>query len=140
MEAIPKLAMVSFDPKQSPENLDFASKLRQQIAEKFGEDPNTFAKEIKELETLRANSCIRISETIDGVATLKKYYCQLIFLQNRYRKPFNVMYRWVRYRYYWNKNMSKCNKRQGVVHTGIPVPVIIQYRYRSGKYLSLYVG
>ena len=84
MEAIPKLSMVGFDPKQSPENLDLAAKLRQLIAERFGEDPGAFATEIKELETLRANSCIRMSETIDGVATLKKYYCQLIFLQNRY--------------------------------------------------------
>ncbi len=85
MEAIPKLAMVSFDAKQSPENLDLAAKLRHLIAEKFGEDPSAFAAEIRELETLRANSCIRMSETIEGVATLKKYYCQLIFLQNRYR-------------------------------------------------------
>jgi tyrosine-protein phosphatase non-receptor type 23 len=85
MEAIPKLSMVCFDAKLSPENLDLAAKLRQVIGEKFGEDPGAFAAEIKELETLRANSCIRISETIDGVATLKKYYCQLIFLQNRFR-------------------------------------------------------
>jgi hypothetical protein len=90
MEAIPKLSMVGFDPKQSPENLDLAAKLRQLIAERFGEDPGAFAAEIKELETLRANSCIRMSETIDGVATLKKYYCQLIFLQNRYRN--HVLY------------------------------------------------
>ena len=33
---------------------------------------------------LRANTCIRVSETIDGVAALKRYYCQLIFLQNRF--------------------------------------------------------
>ena len=85
MEAIPKLSMVSFDPKQSPENLDFKAKLCNLIGEKFGENPSAFAAEIKELETLRANSCIRMSETIEGVATLKKYYCQLIFLQNRYR-------------------------------------------------------
>ena len=32
----------------------------------------------------RANTCIRVSETIDGVAALKRYYCQLIFLQNRF--------------------------------------------------------
>ena len=53
MEAIPKLPMLSFQAKTSPENVDFASKLRQIIAEKFGENPSSFADEIKELESLR---------------------------------------------------------------------------------------
>ena len=53
MEAIPKLPMISFQAKTSPENVDFASKLRQLIAEKFGENPTAFANEIKEMETLR---------------------------------------------------------------------------------------
>lgn len=53
MEAVPRLPMLSFEAKTSPENVDFASKLRQLIVTNFGEDPASFAKEIKELETLR---------------------------------------------------------------------------------------
>ena len=53
MEAIPRLPMLSFQAKTSPENVDFASKLRQIIMEKFGENPTGFAEEIKELESLR---------------------------------------------------------------------------------------
>lgn len=53
MEAIPKLPMISFMAKTSPENLNLSSKLRQLIAEKFGETPSAFANEIKEIETLR---------------------------------------------------------------------------------------
>ena len=69
----------------SPENVDFASKIRQLIMASFGEDPASFSKEIKELETLRANSCIRVAETIDGIATLKRYFCQLSFLKSRFK-------------------------------------------------------
>ena len=53
MEAIPKLPMLSFQAKTSPENIDFSAKLRQIIAEKFGENPAGFAEEIKEIESLR---------------------------------------------------------------------------------------
>ena len=53
MEAVPRLPMLSFEAKASPENVDFAAKLRQLIVTNFGEDPASFAKEIKELETLR---------------------------------------------------------------------------------------
>ena len=45
--------MMHFELKTSPENVDFASKIRQLIVTNFGEDPASFAKEIKELETLR---------------------------------------------------------------------------------------
>ena len=85
MEAVQKLQMISFDAKLSPENVDFGSKLRHFIQTKFGEEPDSFANEIRELEVLRANSCIRISESIDGAATLKKYYCQLNFLKSRFK-------------------------------------------------------
>ena len=53
MEAVPRLPMMHFELKTSPENVDFASKIRQLIVTNFGEDPASFAKEIKELETLR---------------------------------------------------------------------------------------
>lgn len=53
MEAVPRLPMMSFELKTSPENVDFAAKLKQIIITNFGEDPASFSKEIKELETLR---------------------------------------------------------------------------------------
>ena len=31
----------------------------------------------------RSNSCIRVTDSIDGLAVLKKYYCQLLFIKNR---------------------------------------------------------
>ena len=52
MEAVPRLPMISFDQKVSPENVDFAPKLKQLIAI-VGEDPSSFEKEIKDLESLR---------------------------------------------------------------------------------------
>ena len=52
MEAVPRLPMINFEHKISPENVDFASKLKQLISS-VGEDPATFEMEIRELETLR---------------------------------------------------------------------------------------
>jgi tyrosine-protein phosphatase non-receptor type 23 len=53
MEAVPRLPMMDFELKTSPDNVDFASKLRDLIVTNFGEDPSSFSKEIKELESLR---------------------------------------------------------------------------------------
>ena len=52
MEAVPRLPMINFSLKVSPENVDFSSKLKQLI-NSVGEDASGFDKEIKELETLR---------------------------------------------------------------------------------------
>ena len=84
MEAVPRLPMISFELKTSKENPDFNKVVRRLIAE-LGEDPAGFDKEIKELESLRANTCIRASESVEGVAVAKKYYCQLLFLKNRFK-------------------------------------------------------
>lgn len=59
------------------------SLLFQQIREHFNEDPNSYANEIKELETLRASAC-HPPQDFSGCSLLKKYYCQLLFLQNRF--------------------------------------------------------
>jgi hypothetical protein len=53
--------------------------------DRYREDPNTFTKEISELETLRANACIRPTQDFSGVAAVQKYYCQLQFLKNRFK-------------------------------------------------------
>lgn len=76
--------MIDFELKTSKENPDFNNQLRKLIAG-LGEDPSGFDKEIKEIESLRANSCIRPSESVEGVATAKKYYCQLLFLKNKFK-------------------------------------------------------
>lgn len=55
----------------------------QYIAECYQEDPETFSKEIYELETLRAAAYNpSIDET--GYNVIKRYYCQLHSLQNRF--------------------------------------------------------
>ena len=45
----------------------------------------------------RATSCIRVAESVDGVATLKKYFCQLTFLKSRFKlgaeSPFQFSWR-----------------------------------------------
>ena len=83
MEACPKLPMIHFDLKFSPDNGDFAHRLKQLIYDRYREDPNGFAKEISELETLRANACIRPTQDFAGVSNVKRYYSQLQFLKNR---------------------------------------------------------
>ena len=96
MEAVPRLPMINFDLKTSPENPDF-SKIKHLIAG-IGENPSGFDKEIKELETLRSFSCVRPTESVEGVAAAKKYYCQLLFLRNRFKlggseSPFQFKWR-----------------------------------------------
>ncbi|XP_059485040.1 tyrosine-protein phosphatase non-receptor type 23 isoform X2 [Neocloeon triangulifer] len=83
MEAVPRLPMLSFELKQSPENTEFGHKLRSYIRDYYHEDPETYSKEIHELEGLRA-SAIRVSKDVEGCALLKKYYCQLNFLLSRF--------------------------------------------------------
>jgi tyrosine-protein phosphatase non-receptor type 23 len=103
MEAVPRLPMLSFELKQSPENTEFGHKLRsvigktvthpdwafevcfclQYIRDYYHEDPESYSKEIHELEGLRA-AAIRVSKDVDGVSLLKRYYCQLHNLQSRF--------------------------------------------------------
>ncbi|XP_031622159.1 tyrosine-protein phosphatase non-receptor type 23 isoform X2 [Contarinia nasturtii] len=82
MEAVPKVPMLHFDLKQTQQKSSF-SRLKQYIAEYYQEDPETFSKEIYELETLRAAAYNpSIDET--GYNVIKRYYCQLHSLQNRF--------------------------------------------------------
>lgn len=55
----------------------------QYIAECYQEDPETFSKEIYELETLRA-AAYNPSNDVNGCNLIKRYYCQLHSLQNRF--------------------------------------------------------
>ncbi|KAK4036584.1 hypothetical protein OUZ56_028630 [Daphnia magna] len=83
MEGVPKLYMLRTALKTSPERTDFSRKIKWQIREHFNEDPSSYANETRELETLRAAAC-HPPQDFTGCALLKKYYCQLNFLQNRF--------------------------------------------------------
>ncbi|BES89352.1 BRO1 [Nesidiocoris tenuis] len=84
MEAVPRLPMINFDLKISPDRppVDF-SKLKQYIRDFYNEDPESYATEIRNLESLRANA-VRPVKDVTGCLVLKKYFCQLHFLQSRF--------------------------------------------------------
>ena len=51
----------------------------------YQEDPDTFTKELEGIGNLRTKSCIVPKADIEGIAALKKYYCQLHFIQTRFK-------------------------------------------------------
>ncbi|XP_050079979.1 tyrosine-protein phosphatase non-receptor type 23 [Anopheles maculipalpis] len=82
MEAVPRMPMVSFELKTSPEPTNFSA-LKQYIAEYYQEDPASYSKECYQLEQLRGNA-VRPTRDVDGTATIRRYYCQLHSIQNRF--------------------------------------------------------
>ncbi|KMY99626.1 tyrosine-protein phosphatase non-receptor type 23 [Drosophila simulans] len=80
MEAVPRLHMLWFALKSSPEGTSFAA-LKKYIAEFYHEDPEAYSKEVHALETLRNQA---MHTTKDGAPVMKRYYCQLHALQNRF--------------------------------------------------------
>ncbi|KAH8404540.1 hypothetical protein KR222_011850 [Zaprionus bogoriensis] len=80
MEAVPRLHMLWFALKSSPEGTSFAP-LKKYIAEFYHEDAEAYSKEVHALETLR-NQAMRTTK--DGAPVMKRYYCQLHALQNRF--------------------------------------------------------
>ncbi|XP_017487965.1 PREDICTED: tyrosine-protein phosphatase non-receptor type 23 isoform X1 [Rhagoletis zephyria] len=80
MEAVPRLHMLWFVLKSSPTGTSFAN-LKKYIAEFYQEDPEAYSKEVFALETLR-NQALHPGK--DKCAILKRYYCQLHSLQNRF--------------------------------------------------------
>jgi len=85
MEAAPKLPMLQYELKSSPDNLDFIHKLKALIQGHYNEDPDSFAKELEELAKLRSYACIRPVSDYSGISLLKRYYAQLHLLQNRFK-------------------------------------------------------
>ncbi|KAF7990774.1 hypothetical protein HCN44_000579 [Aphidius gifuensis] len=83
MEAVPRLPMLSFELKISPEPTSFGSKLKQYIRDFYNEDPESYTNEIYQLENLRAMA-VRPPIAVIGCSLLKKYYCQLHFVQSRF--------------------------------------------------------
>lgn len=84
MEAVPRLPMICFDLKVSPDRhpADFG-KLKQYIRDFYHEDPESYNTEIHKLESLRAMA-VRPATDVTGCSVLKRYYCQLHFLQSRF--------------------------------------------------------
>ncbi|XP_055621226.1 tyrosine-protein phosphatase non-receptor type 23 isoform X2 [Toxorhynchites rutilus septentrionalis] len=82
MEAVPRMPMVSFELKVCPDATSFGP-LKQYIAEYYHEDPDSYSKECYQLEQLRS-SAARPSQDVEGTAVLKRYYCQLHSIQNRF--------------------------------------------------------
>ncbi|XP_043498928.1 tyrosine-protein phosphatase non-receptor type 23 isoform X1 [Polistes fuscatus] len=83
MEAVPRLPMISFYLKVSPEPITFGPKLKQYIRDFYNEDPESYTNEIHQLESLRTMA-VRPPLDMAGCLLLKKYYCQLHFLQSRF--------------------------------------------------------
>lgn len=83
MEAVPRLPMLSFDLKVSPEATAFGPKLKQYIRDVYHEDPEMYSNEIHTLEGLRAAAVCSVRD-VTGCSALKRYYCQLHFLQSRF--------------------------------------------------------
>ncbi|XP_061395463.1 tyrosine-protein phosphatase non-receptor type 23 [Musca vetustissima] len=82
MEAVPRLHMLWFPSKSSPEGTSFAG-LKRYIAEFYQENPDNYSKELYALETLRNQA---LNTPKDNCAILKRYFCQLESLLNRFPK------------------------------------------------------
>ncbi|EZA50853.1 Tyrosine-protein phosphatase non-receptor type [Ooceraea biroi] len=83
MEAVPRLPMIWFQVKVSPEPTTFGPKLKQYIRDFYNEDPESYSNEMHQLESLRSMA-VRPPVDMAGCVLLKKYYCQLHFLQSRF--------------------------------------------------------
>ncbi|CAH0748653.1 unnamed protein product [Diatraea saccharalis] len=83
MEAVPKLPLISFELKTSPENTHFGPKLKQYISEAYREDPESYSNEIHQLEGLRS-AAVRPSLDTTGLSALLRYFCQLRAIQSRF--------------------------------------------------------
>lgn len=82
MEAVPRLHMLWFALKTSPEGTSFAN-LKRFIAGNYKENAENFSKDVHALEVLR-NTAMRPAKDVQGCATLKRYYCQLSSILNRF--------------------------------------------------------
>ncbi|XP_060801444.1 tyrosine-protein phosphatase non-receptor type 23 isoform X1 [Amyelois transitella] len=83
MEAVPKLPMLSFELKSSPESTHFGPKLKQYISEVYREDPDSYSNEMHQLEGLRSAAVRPISD-ITGLSVMNRYFCQLRAMQSRF--------------------------------------------------------
>lgn len=97
MEAVPKLPLINFELKVSPENTHFGPKLKQYIAEAYREDPDSYSNEIHQLESLRS-AAVRPTTDSAGLFAMTRYFCQLRAIQSRFPmvkgQPVAVTFTW----------------------------------------------
>ncbi|XP_065207799.1 tyrosine-protein phosphatase non-receptor type 23-like [Planococcus citri] len=84
MEAVPRLPMLCFELKSNPQkHAEFGPDLMNLIRFHYQEDPSNYTNEIQSLEKLRQQA-MNPTKDVDGCAILKRYFCQLHFLQKRF--------------------------------------------------------
>ncbi|XP_045514066.1 tyrosine-protein phosphatase non-receptor type 23 isoform X2 [Pieris brassicae] len=112
MEAVPKLAFISFELKISPESTHFGPRLKQYIAEVYREDPESYAAEMHQLEGMRS-AAVRPTVDSAGLKALNRYFCQLRAMQSRFPmakgQPAACMFVWKDL--YANMNLSLADLR-----------------------------
>ncbi|UJR14946.1 hypothetical protein I4U23_001927 [Adineta vaga] len=83
MEGCPRLSAIGFDPKVSIETVNLCEKIPSYIASTYQESGDKYASECEQMNRLRQNT---INSTADqsGIQLLKRYFCQLQLLRNRF--------------------------------------------------------
>ncbi|XP_036357587.1 tyrosine-protein phosphatase non-receptor type 23 isoform X2 [Octopus sinensis] len=84
MEAVPRMPMLCFSLKHSPEYVEFGPVLKKIIREQYSEDPALYNKACNDLEHMR-QVAVSVPRDFTGCSTLKRYYAQLQFLQSRFK-------------------------------------------------------
>ncbi|GAB1597660.1 tyrosine-protein phosphatase non-receptor type 23-like [Argonauta hians] len=84
MEAVPRMPMLCFSLKHSPEYVEFGPVLKKIIQEQYSEDPALYNKACSDLEHMR-QIAVSVPRDFTGCSTLKRYYAQLQFLQSRFK-------------------------------------------------------
>ncbi|ESN98810.1 hypothetical protein HELRODRAFT_67421 [Helobdella robusta] len=98
MEGVPRLPMINFDLKLSTKHVEFSSAIQNFISENYLEDAEKFNRECLEIEKLREQAT-SVSLDFIGCSSLKKYFCQIEFLLNRFLikdggDAFNISFSW----------------------------------------------
>lgn len=86
MEACPKLEMFALPQTVSAqESSSLGLVINKLIRLQFNENPDDFKQEVAKFTSLRNSSCLRICVSESALKNLKRYYCQLHFLRNRFK-------------------------------------------------------
>ncbi|CAF3354792.1 unnamed protein product [Rotaria socialis] len=83
MEGCPRLAAIGFDPKVSIESVDLCEKIPNYITANYQENGSKYSHECEQMNRLRQTT-INSSADEAGIQLLKRYYCQLQLLRNRF--------------------------------------------------------
>ncbi|CAF0888609.1 unnamed protein product [Adineta steineri] len=83
MEGCPRLPAIGFDPKVSIESVNLCEKIPSYITSTYQEAGDKYSNECEQMNRLRQNT-INSSADQSGIQLLKRYYCQLQLLRNRF--------------------------------------------------------